>query len=444
MRTRSLRWWAVLVPTVLIILLDYARHKLIAGYTHPWNDEVVLLVGVLLVAFATSRLLFQQVDRSQQREQQAKMLYEIGVDVTSNLNLDVVLNSILIRGREALDADCLGIALADGPRRELTRQRRLATSPSVVTVSPNSRFPWETVETGEEKEQENPTSTQLGDDCPSCGRCLAIPLRMGPQLLGAMCVGRSSSEPQSSRQRTVTGQMAHLAAVAIANSLLHEHAQNLATLEERDRIAREIHDSLAQALGYLSMRAQGAGELLRRGETEGVQATLLEMSQVANEAYADVREAILGLRVSARAETGLGEILQDYLKKFSHQSGVVAELEAVGEDYLDLPPRVQIQLVRVIQEALTNVRKHSHARHVWVKLERQECVARITISDDGEGFDLKLAESRSDGHYGIATMRERLAIIGGHLEVSSKPEKGTVIAATVSLAGRKGIRDDHG
>ena len=444
-RVTWLWWWTVLLPTVVIILVDYARHRFSSsGYVHPWQNEAVLLLAVLVVAFVTSRLLFQRLERSQQRERESEMLRQIGVEVTSNLDLNAVLTSILLRGREALDADCLGIATAGGPDRVLTLQTREGGGPRRLTDQADAAFPWETAETGEPREQivSRPVAPEEG--CPSCRRCIALPMRMGTQLIGSMCVGSRSSRPSNPRLRGVTEQMANLAAVAIANSLLHERAQNLAILEERDRIAREIHDSVAQALGYLSMRAQGAGELLRRGEAKQVEAALAEMGQVADDAYIDVREAILGLRLSAQAERGLREVLEEYLEKFSRQSGVAATLATQEGGDLDLPPRSEIQLVRVIQEALTNVRKHARARHAWVRLDRRDDVARVTIRDDGQGFDPALLEEKQASHYGIATMRERMAAIGGHLEVESKPGKGTVIAATVSLASSKGENGKNG
>ena len=103
MRLSGLRWWAVLLPTAAIILIDYLAdygpHKLIAGFVHSWPDEAVLLLGVLIVAFATTQILFQRVERSQQREQEAEMLRQVGVEVTSSLEMDTILAAILLRGR---------------------------------------------------------------------------------------------------------------------------------------------------------------------------------------------------------------------------------------------------------------------------------------------------------------------------------------------------------
>ncbi|MHB0868608.1 MAG: GAF domain-containing sensor histidine kinase [Chloroflexota bacterium] len=443
MRVTSLLWWTVLLPTTAIILLDYTRHKLLAGFAHPWHDEAVLLVGVLLVAFATSQLLISRIERSQRQEQESEMLRQIGMEITSSLELDAVLSAILQRGRDLLGADCLGIALPNTSRRELILQADGFPSPRRLPAPPGVDFPWETMESGESRELLREAAGSQ-DNCPACRRCLALPLRMGSQQLGALCVGSCAMRSHSPEERRLAGQMANLAAVALANSLLHERAQNLATLQERDRIAREVHDSLAQVLGYLSMKVRATRELLREGEVEEVETALLEVGQVADDGYVDAREAILGLRTSARPTGGLKGVLDEYLQKFSRQSGVAARLIVREGSPFDLPASTEIQLVRVIQEALTNVRKHAHASNAWVELEWSDGVGRVTVGDDGRGFDPTHAENQVNGSYGIAAMRERMAKVGGHLAVESQPGRGATVVATIPLEPGKREGNDHG
>ncbi len=433
MRVSGLRWWAVFLPTAAIILIDYARHKLIAGFVHPWPDEAALLVGVLIVAFATTQLLFQRVERAQQREQEAEMLRQVGVEITSSLEMDTILAAILRRGRETLAADCLGVALAGSPRRELTLQTGASATPKKLLVPMGARFPWETLETGEPGEIFHPELVGPAGECPSCRYCLALPLKMGSQLLGSLCVGSNGVKPYGAEKRRLATQMANVAAVAIANGLLHDRAQALAALEERDLIAREMHDSLAQTLSYVSLKAQGARVLLSRRERQGVEAALAEIQQVVDDTYIDVREAIVGLKVSARAAGGLKGVLEEYLEKFSRQSGVSARLDVQEGFPSNQALQVELQLVRVVQEALTNVRKHAHAKNAWVKLERQDNVGRITVGDDGQGFDPAEAEGMAEGRYGIATMRERIAKIGGRLVVESEQGSGTAVTVTIPL-----------
>ncbi len=437
MRLSGLRWWAVFLPTAAIILIDYARHELISGFVHPWPDEAVLLLGVLVVAFATTQLLFRRIESSQQREQESEMLRQVGVEITSSLEMDTILAAILLRGRETLAADCLGVALSGSPRRELTLQTPASATPKKLLVATESRFPWETLEVGEPREIFHEGPLRPAGECPSCRHCLALPLKMGSQLLGTLCAGSNSDRPCGAEKRRLATQMANVAAVAIANGLLHDRAQALAALEERDLIAREMHDSLAQTLSYLSMKAQSAREMLHRRERQEVDAALAEIQQVADDTYVDVREAIVGLRVSARADGGLKMVLEEYLEKFSRQSGVPARLEVQEGFPSNQPLQTELQLVRVVQEALTNVRKHAHAANAWVKLERQDSAGRIIVGDDGWGFDPAETGGMPEGHYGIATMRERIAKIGGRVLVDSEPGRGTTVTVTIPLQPEK-------
>lgn len=441
MRLTNPRLWAVLLPTAAIILVDYARHKLEGEGLHAWWNEAALLMGVLAVILATSQALFRRIERSQRREREAETLRQIGMEITSSLDLDAILASVLTRGCAVLGVDCLGVVMADPPRRELIMQTRGSTGPRRMQAPPGTDFLLEAMERGECREVGRDTPASAEGVCMFCRRCLAVPLRMGSEVLGALCAGSSRLAPFSPEDRELASQMANLASVAIANALLHERARNLATLEERDRIAREMHDSLAQVLGYLSMRASVARELLQRGDLEPLAAELVEMGKAADDAYLDVREAILGLRVSSSRSGGLAEALYGYIEKFSRQSGVAAQLDVQGGEPLELPPRIEMQLVRVIQEALTNVRKHARASNTLVKLKRHDGLLSVSVEDDGQGFDSTRGEMLPGGGYGIATMRERVSGIGGRLAIESAPGNGTIVVATVPLATSEGARN---
>ncbi len=433
MRVMAFHWWTVLLPTVAIIAVDYARHELLTGWMHPWWEEGALLAGVFAVTLGTSLLLSSRVERSRRRERESETLRRIGMEITSTLELNATLASVLRNGREILGVDCLGIAVADSPQRELMVQTRGAPAPKRMRAQAGMNLVWEAIATGENQEVARLTPLSAEGACMFSRHCLAFPLRMGSQVLGGLCVGTSRSRPPNPDDRRLAEQLAHLASVAIANALLHDRARNLATLEERDRIAREMHDSLAQVLGYLSMKAASARDLVARSESVRLDAELVEMKQVADEAYMDVREAILGLRSSARTSGGLLVALEEYLQKFSRQAGVSAQLQVQDGQAFSLPPRSEIQLVRVIQEALTNVRKHARAGSVRVKLEKDDRQVRVTIQDDGQGFQSSAAAKPSNG-YGLLSMQERLAGLGGRLNIASVPGRGTTVTAWVPLA----------
>jgi len=222
---------------------------------------------------------------------------------------------------------------------------------------------------------------------------------------------------------------------------LHAQLEDMAVLEERDRIARELHDSLAQALGYLSLRASVLGGHLEVGRLDQAAAELEHIQQVADDAYADVREAILGLRTKA-TRADLVPTLEEYLSRFSLQTGIKAELDVSRSATFRFSPTVEIQLIRVIQEALSNVRKHAGAERARVRLRREGGRALVSVEDDGRGFDPTAAPA--SGHFGLATMRERTQIVGGELSVESAPGQGTRVVVSLPAEVAEVVEESAG
>ena len=176
-----------------------------------------------------------------------------------------------------------------------------------------------------------------------------------------------------------------------------------------------------------------------------VTAELADLADVADEAFRDVREAILGLREASR-HRGLFESLEAYLEKYSLQSGVAAILETGLEGEPSIPARSEIQIIRVIQEALTNVRKHAGATTARIRVSSigvgGGAGLMIVIEDDGRGFDTSATEVRKDGGYGLQTMRERMDLAGGTLRVDSAIGRGTRVVAILP-EGARTLTDGH-
>jgi signal transduction histidine kinase len=204
-----------------------------------------------------------------------------------------------------------------------------------------------------------------------------------------------------------------------------------AIVHERERIARDLHDGLAQILGYVNTKAQAVRLLLARGQPEGAQVQLQQLEQAAGEVLADIRQAILGLRLSARPDLDFAAKLRSFAEQFRLQSGVDVHLDLPTDTLrLHLASATEIELLRIVQEALANIRKHSDARSAWLRLESAETGLVLTIADDGSGFDP--LQATADDHFGLLSMRERAAAIGAELDVASGPGRGTRV--TVHLA----------
>jgi signal transduction histidine kinase len=203
---------------------------------------------------------------------------------------------------------------------------------------------------------------------------------------------------------------------------LFEQVRRLAILEERDRLAREMHDSLGQVLGFVNIKAKVAEDLITRGRPADAGEELRQMREAVQGAYEDVRQAILSLRSAPKGD-GLVATLRAYLERFREQTGLEVTLEST--ETITLAPAVEAQVVRIVQEALANVRKHAQASAVHVRFERDGRETAVMISDNGRGFDLAEVESDQGMRFGVLTMRERAESVGGRLEIDTAPGTGT-------------------
>jgi signal transduction histidine kinase len=210
----------------------------------------------------------------------------------------------------------------------------------------------------------------------------------------------------------------------------------LAVLEERDRIGREMHDGLAQVLGYVNTKAQAVGQYLKSEEPQMAERHIDELVMAAREAYTDAREVIVGLRLDGAGQRGLSEMLLDYIEQFTRRNQMAAHLE-LSPLWADerLSPTAQVQLLRIVQEALTNVRKHASASQVRVSLDVEQAHAMILIEDDGDGFNLSSLLRPEFARFGLRTMRERTHAIDGNFRIESSPGNGTKINVRLPLEG---------
>jgi signal transduction histidine kinase len=222
-------------------------------------------------------------------------------------------------------------------------------------------------------------------------------------------------------------------ALLVRNSQLYQRLESQAVLEERGRLAREVHDGLAQGLGFLNLKLQHVDRLLNRQEWEAARQALGELRAGVQDLYAEVRLTIQDLRWRADGAQGLVERLQKYVADFTTRSGLDVSLTAAGEP--NLPPRDEVRLLRIAQEALVNVHRHARARQVRVRLRAEPEGIVLEVEDDGIGLPLEHAEGAESlegrGHFGLRHIRERVESMGGRLDLHSVPDQGTVLKVTV-------------
>jgi two-component system sensor histidine kinase DegS len=202
-----------------------------------------------------------------------------------------------------------------------------------------------------------------------------------------------------------------------------------AVMRERERLSRELHDGAAQLVAQVLLRLDTIKALVEADRPREAAAELERLRGVADELYDDIGESIDGLRSNVR-ERGLVAALRDYLEQFEERHGIATRLHAAAAAEL-LPPLPAIQIFRLVQEALTNVRKHAGAREATVTLAPDgPGRLAVVVADDGRGFDPD-GQQRAGRTLGLTSMRERVEGLGGTLRVHSQPGSGTRVLATV-------------
>lgn len=203
--------------------------------------------------------------------------------------------------------------------------------------------------------------------------------------------------------------------------------------EERRRVARDIHDGPAQTLANIVIQTEICERLLDRDLNEAKK-ELRELKQIVRSSLQELRKIIFNLRPSSLDDLGLQAVTKRFCEEFQDNTGIKTEFRFFG-DIRRLSSDIEITLFRVIQEALTNVRKHSRAKNCIVKLEFGNEKTNLVVADDGIGFDASEKNGKSnERHFGIMTIKERIALINGSINIESTPGQGTKIFVSVPFA----------
>jgi len=207
-----------------------------------------------------------------------------------------------------------------------------------------------------------------------------------------------------------------------------------AIVDERERIARELHDGFAQVLGYVNTKVMAVRLLVRDKKLKEADQQLTHLENAAKGLFLDVREAILGLRMAGKVQTNLVEALEEYVKEFTRLSGIPTSFEiSITRDNGMIPAEIELHLFRIVQECLNNIRKHAKANNARIILTKSEKGIRMEICDDGIGFDPSLITSNGKGSFGLVNMHERALEVGAQITINSNIGKGTCIEIDLRL-----------
>jgi len=376
-----------------------------------------------------------QIAARQTAEKWTEVLVSINRRIMELEDVDSILLYIVENAKKLLRADFVGLALfTDDPSclelkcfsiEDITE---MVQSP-VVVETPLILETLQTVRSYRTSGNEPPAMLEniiKGLEGPASVAGI-VRLELDNRPIGALWAARTDEKSYTETDLIWLECMADQVVIAIQHGLMTSQLQSLSITEERARIAREMHDGLAQVLGYLNLQVQTLEVLLKQGKQEALHAELEQMREAVRVAHADVRENILSLRTTLANEKGLVSAIGEYLEEFGIQTGIETCFVDEMEGELNLSSVAEVQLVCILQEALANVRKHARASQVRVLIkkmtQKEGEYIYLQISDNGIGFTVR----DSKRSFGLKTMRERANSARGTLDMHSILRMGTTI-----------------
>lgn len=381
-----------------------------------------------------------------QRYLELAVLYEIAGMASQSLNAERILNDGLEKILEIAEAEAGAVTLLDDEDDSLTLRAQRNMPPALLNSSAlycqGEGLICQVIQSGQPLFIENignqphiPAALAVVSQEFGYRAFAGVPIRSKGKVLGALNIlsqARERFEPEDVSLLIAVGNQL---GVAVENARLWEElkqkeairARLLAKVEsaqeeERRRISRELHDETGQALTTLLVQLK---MLERSPDLEAIHQRTAGLRELTAQTLEEVRRLALDLRPSALDDLGLVPALEWYIAEFARNAKIQVYFETHNLDDIRLPHGMEIVLYRIVQETLTNVARHSQAEHAWVQLEREDSTVRVSIEDDGQGFDVEETLQSQEHGLGLLGMRERVELIGGSFHLESARGSGT-------------------
>lgn len=373
--------------------------------------------------------------RVAQRTHELETLNQISSEISSRLDIQQVLNSVTEKARSLLNGDVASLCLIDADQRWLKLQAVSGAKHAIAgdVMSANEEFT-DTVLTGNHALVCGVGACKSGCRMLSAeyrASHLAAPLRIGNRVVGALCVGSPAENRFATESADMLTKLANVAAIALENARLFAQAERVATLEERRRVAAEMHDGLGQTLSYLGLMTDQVVGFLSDGQEGAALDRLHKTRETIGKATSEVRRAINSLMDETPASKDLCARLRETLDEVATKYDLKTDWQLDGESFPVCSPQIEEQVYNITREALINAAQHANAKQVSVQAGQNDGEYFVKIEDDGQGFEP--SQPAADGHFGLRIMRARAKHIGGRLEIQSAPGRGTCVTLIWNL-----------
>lgn len=444
----QLRLLTIVVPIgflmVVVLLVRGPAHEELHAFPEIVAVLVLLVAGVALFSLVVFTLIGRLERELVLRNLALEAMLSVGRAANSTLPLPELLDVSLEAIMTATGAGAAEAWLCEDDEFVLVRRRgaTLHTSPERLLMQVSAAIG--SSETGLARPLPHPGAQGDVDGArpppvePASGDARYVPIVYRGNLLGVLATALESAPGAGRRSgagdgaRRVLESIAEQVAVAVENARLQARVLDQAVLRERERLSRELHDGLAQTLGFVNTQTLAIKSLLGRGAVAEAQVEAAVLETAVRQVSTDLRDAIVGLRA------GEDELVEGVRACVARHRlvGVDVDLE-VGLDVGSpkVPAAVVSQLVRILQEALSNVRKHSDTRTARVAVAHADGSLFVEVADTGPGFDVEQARLPDRGCLGLHSMRERAEVIGARLDVVSAPGRGTIVVVRIPLEG---------
>jgi nitrate/nitrite-specific signal transduction histidine kinase len=396
-----------------------------AGVLGPDDERVLTMLASGAVIQLENARLYQV---EQERRRQLEALYRADEELYRHLQLDEVLQALVDVAVDILRADKSSLMVWDAQRKRLVVQAAHGFSPETMaqmSFALGEGVVGRVAISGEpaivEDTHADPRVVRRITEAEGIRSFMHAPIEIGGQVFGVFNVSHLKPHAFGDEERRLFIALAQRAALAIENAQLYGQAQQVAMMEERQRLARELHDAVTQTLFSSSLIAEVLPRLWERNPDEGKR-RLEELRELTRGALAEMRTLLLELRPAALVDAELSDLLRQLAESITGRARLPVAVEVEGE--CDLPVEVKVALYRIAHEALNNVAKHARASQASVELRYEGGVVELQVSDDGGGFDPK---NISPDSLGLGIMRERVEAVGATLRIDSQVGHGTQV-----------------
>jgi nitrate/nitrite-specific signal transduction histidine kinase len=436
-------WWfrasAVIGVIGIVIIAHRLRVRSIAARNRELENQVQ----------ERTQEIKERTHETERRRRELEALYRADSELHRHLRLDEVLRALVDIAVDILHADKSALLVWDEQKEELTvrvargysneslAQMRFQPGEGTVGLVAASGKP---VIVEDTRTDPRIARRQTLIEPEGIQSFMQVPIKVGDGVLSVFSADYVEPRAFGSDEQRLFTALAQRAALAIDTAQLYEQTQELAVVEERSRLARDLHDAVTQTLFSANLIAEALPSIWQSDQVEGRE-LLGELQQLSRGALAEMRTLLLELRPASLTEMGLGDLLRQLAQAVTGQTGLPIKVEADG--WFSPPADVHVALYRIAQEALNNVAKHAHASEALIRLRRvavpgdgaaqsEENAIELCVRDDGRGFD---PTDIPPDRLGLSIMRERADAIGATLQIESRPGAGTKVAVLWEAVG---------